>query len=195
MNNLPGYKIRGENYNALLHIYSAYKSILASKKHAKTKTNPDWPFYMAEYYDESLFFKDMLSSFINNIIKPDGEQHYGFKEVKYADFGNDLYDFLILLKQNIPNLKVIFNFRDHESVANSAWQKNRNADTLKKEFKVMEAQCVNFNKVNSDTSVIIQYDKYTKNHEELIPLFKLLDLKYNRSIINDVFSKQLNHCK
>jgi hypothetical protein len=196
INSIDGFKIRGENHNALFYLYKSYKAILYSKQHAKNKTPQDWPFYLAEKYDENQFFEDNVNSFINNIIKPNAmENNIGFKEVKYTDFGDDLVPFLVLLNETIPNLKIVFNFRDHESVANSAFQRKVPKNDLLKKLELFEKQAITFNNKYPKSSVVLSYEQYVANADGFEKLFEFLGVEYDAELAANVLSKKLMHCK
>jgi hypothetical protein len=123
------------------------------------------------------------------------ENNIGFKEVKYTDFGDDLVPFLVLLNETIPNLKIVFNFRDHESVANSAFQRKVPKNDLLKKLELFEKQAITFNNKYPKSSVVLSYEQYVANADGFEKLFEFLGVEYDAELAANVLSKKLMHCK
>lgn len=207
LNNHPDFDIKGEVNNALLGIWSAYKSIKTSKIHVNTKkgSDVDWPYYSAESFEEEVFFAKSLQAFIDSCILVNGLKkdaflsknisYRGFKEVKYEEFGEDLHDFLDKVTSLIPNCKIVFNFRELEDVSKSAWNINKNKKNLIDSLKDFEERCVDYYSKNKKKCYLLNYDSYINDPSKLIDLFSFLEVELKASVVENFLNKKLSHGK
>jgi len=188
--------IRGENMNVLFSLYRSYRALNDAMKYGYNSKNMDWPFFGIMETRPKNFFYNSVSNFIDNVLNiKENVKTIGFKEVKYDQFGNDLPDFLDLMKECIPNLKIVFNYRNLDDVTISAWNKNRDQNKLKDSLSKFEDLCNNYHRSNNDWTIVIKYDEYLKDNSKLIPLFRFLDCIVDLEKVKLVLDKKLLHGK
>jgi hypothetical protein len=129
LNTIPGYRIRGENLNALYRLYQAVTAISEARgAHAKNDSrSPRSPWYGTLVWRPDDFRRDLVDAFVVNVLCPrPGDRVLGFKEVRYTEAHvPDLGPYLDFLLTAFPHAKIVFNHRAPEAVARSAWWADR----------------------------------------------------------------------
>lgn len=180
--------------NSLFHIFKSYKAIKNSMQHQGGSEEKDWPFFGIKEAKAEEFFYNSIHNFINNILNIN-DKNIGFKEVKYTEFGDDLPEFLDLMKKCIPNLKIIFNYRNLDDVVVSAWNKNKNKNDLKNILFNFENLCNNYHNLNPNWTRTIRYDDYINDSLKISPIFEFLGFEANLNKVNSILEKKLMHGK
>jgi hypothetical protein len=126
LNTIPGYRVSGENYNALYRLYQADAAIAgAHRKFAGRSRHrqPQSPWYGIQRARPQQFRQEIVNSFVTNVLRPArGDRVLGFKEIRYTTRNMpDLPAFLAFLRESFPDCKIIFNHRDVSAVARSSW--------------------------------------------------------------------------
>lgn len=192
--------IRGENYNMLYYVFQSFLAAEDAMQYIQKGniTAVDWPFFGAEFFDKEKYFCGVLSSFVDNILKiPQNSKvkHIGFKEVKYTEFGEKLPRFIDLMRQCIPNLRVIFNFRNLDDVSKSAWNARMDKETLLKSLSNFEKIANEYANTHDSFASVVVYDRYLEDIKILERLFKFLDIPYDEMKVKSVLEKKLKHGK
>jgi len=126
LNTIPGYRINGENYNALYRLYQADAAIAEARQLSAGKPRhrvPQSPWYGMPEARPDRFRQEIVTSFVTHILRPGPKDRVlGFKEIRYTK-GNmpDLDKFLDFLLRTFPDCKIVFNHRDLAAVAKSSW--------------------------------------------------------------------------
>jgi Sulfotransferase family len=136
LNTIPGYRISGENYNALYRLYQADTAITkAFEQHSDGRHRvSQGAWYGAPRMRPQLFRYELADSFVAHVLRPEpGDRVLGFKEIRYIKTDMpDLAGFLGFLERMFPGCKIVFNHRNVADVAKSAWWANseRSAEKL-----------------------------------------------------------------
>jgi Sulfotransferase family len=125
LNAIPGYRICGENYNALYRLYQADAAVGAARERfcGTSELAPQSSWYGMPRVRPHRFRAELVDSFVNHVLRPEpGDRVLGFKEIRYTP-GHvpDLAEYLRFLHDCFPYTKVVFNHRDPAAVARSAW--------------------------------------------------------------------------
>ncbi|RKN49092.1 sulfotransferase [Micromonospora endolithica] len=125
LNTIPGYRIRGENGNALYRLYQA-QAVLdgAHRRHGGDESRSSRnPWYGAHAWRPSAFRRALLDAFVADVLCPrPGDRVLGFKEIRYTEAHlEDLTGYLDFLRKSFPASKIVFNHRLPDDVARSAW--------------------------------------------------------------------------
>jgi hypothetical protein len=125
LNTIPGYRILGENYNALYHLYRAGTAIRSGREKwsGPSHLRPQSGWYGAPETRPAAFERELLDSFVAHVLRPrPGDRVLGFKEVRYTGAHvPDLFEYLAFLRRAFPGCKIVFNHRDPAAVARSGW--------------------------------------------------------------------------
>ena len=128
LNAIPGYRIRGENYNTLYRLYQADAAVAKARDRFSAADHllPQSSWYGAPRMREHAYRAALVSAFVTNVLRPEpGDRVIGFKEIRYTPLHiADLDDYLAFLREAFPGCKIILNHRDPAAVARSAWWPN-----------------------------------------------------------------------
>lgn len=125
LNRLPGVCVRGENNNALHHLYSSVRAV----EQARTLTGklppdaPTHPWFGIADVDPEAYRRRLCRSFTQEVLRPPADASVvGFKEIRYdPESVPDLDDFLGFLLTGFDDARVIFNLREIADTARSKW--------------------------------------------------------------------------
>lgn len=200
LNACPGVQIRGENQNALFHLFKAVQAVEATRvfgRHPQTKA-PDEPWFGSFRVRPKLFETAVLGNFVRNVLTPDpGTLVSGFKEIRYSRFFVQKADFapyMDFLLAKFPGAQIVFNTRSAEDVAKSSFLARENPDVVR--AWVAEAD-ENFARyaLGSDRTMLMRYDDYTRDHAQVHRMLDFLHLKWDAGMVDQVFAKPLAHAK
>lgn len=101
LNAIPGYRIRGENYNTLYRLYQADAAVtkardrFSSSDHLLEKSS--W--YGAPRIREHAYRAAPVGAFVDNVLRPEpGDRVIGYKEIRYTPLHmTDLAEYLAFL--------------------------------------------------------------------------------------------------
>lgn len=200
INSTPTVQIRGENNNALLHLYRSYKALHETFQRGKygQQAEPDTPWYGAGSISPDEFLKGALNIFISNVLNPTrGIKVIGFKEIRYIPYyldDKEFFEYMDFLVKTFPNIKIVCNSRNADSVRQSGWLKKEDSNAVREFVHACDRRFELLN-VQVDSCIWMKYDEYTLNPEILEKLFSFLDLPYNVNKLRNVLDKPLMHAK
>lgn len=122
LNALPGYLIRGENRNALLHLFRYHQTLVTEKakgpaKAFRTPTHP-WFGIGDVPLDRSLAATRRLVT--ETLLRPKADTRVvGFKEIRW--YHEDMEAYVAWLRDVFPGARFLVNTRAHEAVLASKW--------------------------------------------------------------------------
>lgn len=188
LNSIDGCLVRGENNQFCYGLFEAYKNILDIKKHyAPTATNP---FYGAHLLDENMFL-DYSSQMVKKLILADKDKSeiscYGFKEVRYINILDNLFEYLDFLKKIFPNAAFVFNTRKMEDVLKSGWWPERNQTETINNMIRCEKMFTSYQQDHAN-SFLITYEDVTNKSPKLASLFDFLGAPYLEGKIDTVLA-------
>lgn len=135
LNTIPGYRINGENNNALYRLHQAGAAIdRARREHSGPEhRSARGAWYGMPRVEPRQFRRELVDSFVTHVLRPEpGDRVLGFKEIRYTKSDMpDLSGFLTFLRNGFPNSKIIFNHRNLTDTAKSSWWA-RNERSLEK---------------------------------------------------------------
>jgi len=184
LNTLPGFLIRGENYNFCYYLYKAYEALVNTKNHNGEFTTE--PFYGSKDINLDLFKEDALKLIKNQLIPKELQDKivcWGFKEIRYLQFSKEeLFKYLTFLNELFPKPAFICLTRNPKETAKSAWWKDL------PEEKVIEriTNFVSFLKEwtkDKDNCYWIDYENVKNLDSTFWKLFDFLDVQYDKEKI------------
>jgi hypothetical protein len=119
---IPGYLIRGENGNALYHLYNFHRE-LEFQRTIRTKDVPltsvhAW--FGIDDFPAALSIDLLRSLALDTVLRPEpGSRVVGFKEIRWWCF--DWREYLEFISAIFPGARFIINTRNLDSVVKSEW--------------------------------------------------------------------------
>ena len=198
LNSIDGYRIQGENFNCLLHLYRSCKML----RNARNRNGPkvvDLPWLGANEIRVNRYISEVVRAFVVHVLQPREEDRViGFKEVRYGDMGDEeLRGLLEFIEKSFNNCKIIFNKRNADGVAASSrkqgWFKGQPSDYV---FAMVKRMDEFFDKAVQEepgTRYIVNYDEYIMDNEKLRGLFEFLGEPFDLERLRSLLSVRLIH--
>lgn len=192
---VPGMCFRGENSGTLEMLFkSAVRASATRHEFGQWNPPPEHPWHGAQLINPQQFSAALAQVFINEIIKPDPEHRWiGFKEIRFYELDTEFIPFLDWIFETFPNPFFLFNTRNHEDVAKSAWWADRDKTELIKLLEQMDDRFELYQRKRPDRSFINSYAQLTKNPKSIKPFFKKMGVRYDHKKIQQVMQEKLTH--
>jgi hypothetical protein len=189
LNSIPGYRIRGENYNTLYRLYQADAAISQAYEKFSGADNlaPQSSWYGTPLIRPAVYRAELIDNFVSNILRPEsGDRVLGFKEIRYMQAHmTDLAEYLSFLRGAFPKSKIIFNHRDPAAVARSAWwAKVENAE---QRIKAADDRFLTF--AADDRHHHFNYDDIDDSLDNVRELFRFLGEPFDEKAVRGVLNK------
>ena len=199
LNMLPGTCIRGENMLASLHLARAWAGVAlsATLKNVRKRDlalGPSDPWFGIENIDPNALGLE-LAEFLRQhfLIPPSGTVISGFKEIRWHQAGDFFNTHLDFLRQFFPGTRFIFNTRQHESVARSAWWSEMGIEEVEQTLNDAEQMYKTYAAMHPGICAQVHYDTYVNDIEGFRPIFDLLGLPFDPDICNAAIAQKLKH--
>ncbi len=199
LNAIPGYQIRGENNNALFHLFKAWQAIeraesLRAMRESGMPSDQTHPWYGGELIDLDEVGQALVQGFVRSILKPAPDVRVsGFKEIRFHAHPNVFSLYLDFIHRYFPNARFVFNTRDHAAVTRSGWWAKMPSDKVVRLLSKTDALFDDYAKAHPDRGFRMHYDDYVADRSTLQPMYEFLNEEMDEELIQQVFSKKLIH--
>lgn len=195
MNGLDNVCIRGENYLAAAPLYESWRRVTtAQADHGANYSKPGQPWYGADQYAGEQFGKDLVATFIRNVLQPEPHTEWiGFKEIRYNNMGGAFEGFIDFAFRFFPNLRVIFNLRDWDSVCSSGWFAKQDPQKVRAMLFQIEDRFRAAAARYPDRSLTVRYEELIANPEEYKKVADLLDVPFDADKMAAILAEKLLH--
>ena len=206
LNRLPGYLIRGENENALMHLVRSWASVGLSRSGEKARqrdvaTLPHQPWYGIEDVDGDAYGRALADLFIDSFLKPAPDTRVcGFKEIRWHMGhppnlrGQSFFEIqLDFMRRFFPDAKFIFNTRDLDEVLASGWWPSKNPKLSRAALERANDLYKAYQAAHPECCLTLDYSEYKGNPEGLRPLFDFLAEPFDLGLAQSVLDQQLMH--
>lgn len=135
LNIIPGVLIRGENYNALYHLFKAFSALRSTQADHPKATATTQPWFGAADLKLTYILADLRrvaqAILLGQVEHREQIRCLGFKEIRYLEAAENFDEYIAFLQEIFPNALFIINRRDHGEVARSGfWADNPCDETL-----------------------------------------------------------------
>ncbi|MEP6666346.1 MAG: sulfotransferase [Nocardioidaceae bacterium] len=174
LSSTPGWLIRGENNDAMYHLYEYHRSGDEKReKHLREEqlsTSSAW--FGIDEFPLSASLQHIRALALSTLLRPEPDTRViGFKEIRWWKH-DDLDAYVGFLREVFPGARFIINTRNLEDVARSKWWARR--DDPSSDLKRYEEMLMNLHESLGDASFHIAYDDYVNDPDALTPLFDWL---------------------
>jgi len=201
LNTIDGFQIRGENNNALFHMFKSWSAIkqanpLAGIRLKQQPTQADHPWYGGEKVDPDVLGANIARLFTQSVLRPDvGTAVSGFKEIRFTAHPHNFVAYLEFIDRYFHNSRFIFNTRNHSDVAKSGWWANRDPDEVSAQLTSIEELYRKYIEAHPDQCLSLHYDDYIEDRGKLAVLFDFLGEPLDMEVINKTMDKRLDHAR
>jgi len=192
---IEGAHISGENFNAIEPLFRSFqRASWAKGEFGQSKTAKNNPWYGAELIDPDAYGADLVDAFVKHIIRPPTDARWlGFKEIRYANFGDELGKALDFMARHFKNCHFVFNTRSAQDVAKSSWWRNMDFAKVGSMVAEMDTRFAHYHGANPRNTILIRYEDYLADPKHLAPMFDLLGEPFDLASIEDVLNVKLSH--
>lgn len=192
---IPGSHIVGENFNALEGLFHASQNVKKTRRKWGGKEHPqNHPWHNADKARPVIFEKGLVDLFVREVLNPPKDvRWYGFKEIRFAACGGRFDAYLQFHQRNFPNAFFVFNSRQGEDVANSAWWKKKPRQDVLDMVQTMDARFAKFTAANPECAHHVHFEDTLKDPSSLQPLFDKLGESLDLSRVQDILERRLTH--
>lgn len=199
MNGLEGYCIRGENNNALFHLARSWHALVSAEpidglRRTGETTGPDHPWFGAETVDTDRYGRTLAHGFLSDVLRPPpGTRVAGFKEIRFHHAGGHLDAYIDFMTRFVPDLRFVFNTRDHAATARSGWWAAMDPAAVARELKLAEACFDRMRARLGERAISLHYDDYVADPAALEPLFAFLGARLSPDKRDRLLGRRLDH--
>jgi Sulfotransferase family len=184
LNSIPGYLIRGENWDALHHLYAFHRTLEdGSRKWDPARLRQrTHPFYGAGDFPVRRSLAGIRALALDTVLRPKADTRVtGFKEIRW--YHDDLEDYVAWLRSVFPGARFVVNTRDHDEVLRSGWwaKHPENAAAL----PAIEERILALSDELGDAAYRLHYD-YVADPALLRGLFDWLGEPYDEAAVRAV---------
>jgi hypothetical protein len=188
LNSIPGYLVRGENRDALHHLYLFHKTLADES----ARVGPDngrqrtHPFYGIGDVPLDRSLADIRTLVLDTVLRPKKDTRVtGFKEIRW--YHADLEEYVAWLRDVFPGARFLVNTRNHDAVLKSGWwAEGDHADGL----AAAEAGILALADSLGDAAYRVHYDDYVANPAVLRGMFEWLGETFDLESVRAVMQRK-----
>lgn len=182
LNTLPGYLVRGENRDALHHLFLFDKTMRTeSSRGPKRKLRePTHPFFGIAGYPREKAVRQLRRIATETVMRPQQDTRVtGFKEIRW--YHQDLEDYVAWLREVFPGARFLVNTRNHEDVLKSRWWAE--GDDKSQHLAGIESRILALADTLGDAAYRVHYDEYVADPTVLRGMFAWLGEEFDEESV------------
>ncbi len=193
LNSIPGYLIRGENRQVLIHVYRFHRTAVKQRAlHRRGQRQRDEPvggltptksWYGMDNFGVRASLRDARRLALDTLLRPQPDTRVtGFKEIRWTS--DDVGEYVAWLRKVFPGARFVVNTRDLHAVARSKWW----AETpdAYDHLRDREERLLRLAEELGDAAFHVHYDDYVDNPRALKPLLDWLGEDFHEARIRAV---------
>lgn len=185
LNSIPGYLLRGENWDALHHLYLFHRTLAdGSQRWSPTRTRRrTHPFFGAADFPARVSIDRIRQLVLDTVLRPRPETRVtGFKEIRW--YHDDVVEYVAWLREVFPGARFVVNTRDHDQVLRSGWWAKHPEHAAS--LPVVEARILALAEELGDAAYRVHYNEYVADPSVLRGLFAWLGELYDEESVRAV---------
>lgn len=188
LNSIPGYLIRGENRDALHHLFLFHRTLATEKErvgqaNGRQRTHP---FYGIGDVPLAASLDGSRRLVLDTVLRPkDDTRVTGFKEIRW--YHPDLEEYVAWLREVFPGAKFLVNTREHADVLKSGWwAEGDHAEGLAR----AEDGILRLAASLGDAAYRVHYDDYVADPTVLRGMFDWLGEPFDEAAVRGVMTRK-----
>lgn len=193
LDSIPGYLIRGENRQVLLHVYRFHQAAVKQRAvHRRSQRKRDEPvgglaptkaWYGMDNFAVRASLRDARRLALDTLLRPEPDTRVtGFKEIRWTS--DDVAGYVAWLRKVFPGARFVVNTRDLHAVSRSKWWAER--PDAYDHLREREERLLQLADDLGDAAFRVHYDDYVDNPQALKPLFDWLGEDFDEARIRAV---------
>ena len=182
LNTLPGYLIRGENRDALHHLFRFDQTMRTEsrRKPRKNLRQPTHPFFGIAGYPQERAVRQLRRLATDTVLRPRPDTRVtGFKEIRW--YHADLEEYVAWLREVFPGARFLVNTRNNEDVLKSKWWAE--GPDKSEELAVIEQRILALAESLGDAAYRVHYDEYVADPTVLRGMFAWLGEEFDEASV------------
>ena len=192
---IPNSCIRGENYATLFSLFQAAKRAKRSKEeftYLASKSGHPW--FGADKIRHAFFEQQLCEAFISSVLVPPNLVSWlGFKEIRFQECGDEFEPYLDFIRRNFRNCQFVFNKRNLEDVARSAWFRNLDADKVKYNLGKLETKFDKYILDNPEFCFMCQHEQTVLDPTYIREFFDRINVEWRACEVQNILQEKLTH--
>lgn len=185
LNSIPGYLVRGENGDALRHLYHFHDTLLTEKRRRSGTRAATHPFFGINGVPEDRLVAGSRRLALETVLRPRPlTRVVGFKEIRW--WAADLDGYVAWLRLVFPGARFVVNTREHSSVLRSGWYRDGDPERRASELASYEARLLALAERLGDEAYRTHYDDVVADPTVLRGLFEWLDEPWDEARVRAV---------
>ncbi len=197
LNSIPGYLIRGENFQALKHLRAFHETMRKERRKRRRiqrrdgeevgASTPSSPFYGNDSFPVKRSLREIRRLVDATVFRPEPDTRVtGLKEIRWHD--EDTAAYVEWLREAFPGARFIVNTRRLEDVAQSKWW-GEDPGALDR-LKDIEARILALGESLGEQSFHVHYDDYVADPAALKPLYDWLGEPFDEGVVRGVLGQR-----
>jgi hypothetical protein len=185
LNSIPGYLVRGENWDALRHLYHFHRTLAEGSRRweparLRQRTHP---FFGAGDFPVRRSLEGTRRLVLDTVLRPRADTRVtGFKEIRW--YHDDVEEYVAWLREVFPGARFVVNTRDHDEVRRSGWWAKRPENA--EELPAIEARLLALASGLGEAAYHVHYNDYVSDPSLLRGLFAWLGEPYDEASVRAV---------
>jgi hypothetical protein len=184
LNTLPGYLIRGENRDALHHLFLFHQKLMTeSSRGPKAKLRQrTHPFFGIADFPPEKSLTGIRRLVVDTVLRPKPETRVtGFKEIRW--YRPDMEEYVAWLREVFPGARFLINTRDHADVLKSKWWADGDPEANAEHLVETEGRFLALAESLGDAAYRIHYDDYVADPTVLEGMFAWLGEQWDEDTV------------
>lgn len=187
LNSIPGYLLRGENWDALHHLFLFHRTLAdgATRWDPARLRQRTHPFYGAGDFPVQRSLERTRDLVVDTVLRPREDTRVtGFKEIRW--YRDDVLEYAAWLREVFPGARFVVNTRDHAEVSRSGWWAKRPENAA--ELPRVEARVLGLAEALGDAAYRVHYNDYVADPTVLRGLFDWLGEPWDEAAVREVLA-------
>lgn len=189
LNAIPGYVVRGENRDAVYHLFRYHQTLLAeagrgTRGQRRETTNA---FFGIGDFPPQQSLDGIRRLVLDTVLRPPPRTRVtGFKEIRW--YQPDVEEYVAWLREVFPGARFLVNTRGHTDVLKSEWWADGDPESTAASLVDLEARLLALAAALGDAAYRIHYDDYVRDPGVLRGLFEWLGEEYDEESVRATFA-------
>lgn len=186
LNSLPGYLLRGENGDAVRHLFQFHRTAMTERrKHRNDSSQSTDPFFGIGEYPGQRSLRMIRDLVTETLLRPEPDTRVtGFKEIRW--YHQDLPEYVAFLQRVFPGARFVINTRNHEDVAKSKWWAR--SESAQGTIAEIETRMLAVAESLGDAAYHVHYDDYVADPGVLRGMVEWLGEEYDAARVAEVLA-------
>ena len=192
LNAIPGYLLRGENRDALHHLFLFHQTMLTEARRGPRppRRQPTHPWFGSADFPRRRSLRLLRQVALETVLRPEpGTRVTGFKEIRW--YQPDLEAYVAWLREVFPGARFVVNTRDHAAVLQSRWWAK--GEDKSAQLAGIEERLLRLAAELGDAAYHVHYDDYVADPTVLRGLYEWLGEPWDEAAVRATLAVRHSH--